>query len=294
MKYACIMQYRQQFPVALMCRVLGVSRSGFYAAQHRPVSQRAHADQRLRLEIRVIHHRSRATYGSPRIHAELRAQGVRCSRKRVARLMQVDGLRAKVHRRFRTTTNSNHAHAIAPNHLARRFAVTEVAALNLVWASDITYVPTREGWLYLAVILDLASRRVVGWSMQPTLAQSLTIDALAMALRQRCPSPGVMHHSDRGVQYAATNYQALLADHGMTPSMSRKGDCYDNAVVESFFATLEWELIENADWHTRAQARTAIFKYIEVWYNRQRRHSTLGYISPVAYEAQRIATPRAA
>jgi transposase InsO family protein len=265
MKYACIMQYRQQFPVALMCRVLGVSRAGFYAAQHRPVSQRAHADQRLRLAIRVIHHRSRATYGSPRIHAGLRAQGVRCSRKRVARWMQVDGLRAKVHRRFRATTNSNHAHAIAPNHLARRFAVTEVADLNLVWASDITYVPTREAWLYLAVILDLASRRVVGWSMQPPLAQSLTIDALAMALRQRCPSPGVMHHSDRGVQYAAMNYQALLAGHGMTPSMSRKGDCYDNAVVESFFATLEWELIEDADWHTRAQARTAIFEYIEVW-----------------------------
>ncbi len=294
MKYACIMQHRQQFPVTLMCRMLGVSRSGFYAAQQRPISQRAYADQRLRLEIRVIHHRSRATYGSPRIHAELRAQGLHCSRKRVARLMRADGLRAKVRRRFRVTTNSNHAHAVAPNHLARRFAITEVVNLNAVWASDITYIPTREGWLYLAIILDLASRRVVGWSMQPTLAQSLTIDALRMALRQRCPGPGVMHHSDRGVQYAATDYQTLLAVHGMTPSMSRKGNCYDNAVVESFFATLEWEVLEGADWYTHVQARTAIFEYIEVWYNRQRRHSALGYVSPAAYEAHRIATARAA
>ena len=161
-------------------------------------------------------------------------------------------------------------------------------------ASDITYVPTREGWLYLAVILDLASRLVVGWAMQATLEQSLTHAALHMAVGRRRPPPGVVHHSDRGVQYAAMDYQQLLARHGMTPSMSRKGDCYDNAVVESFFATLEWELIEGADWHTRVEARTAIFEYMEVWYNRQRRHSALGYVSPLGYEAHRATTARTA
>jgi transposase InsO family protein len=208
--------------------------------------------------------------------------------------MRVADIRAKRRRRWRRTTNSNHAHAIAPNHLARHFAVTEVLGINRVWAGDITYVPTREGWLYLAVILDLASRRIVGWAMQPTLAHSLTSAALHMALQHRRPAPGVLHHSDRGVQYAATDYQALLAAHQILPSMRRKGDCYDNAVVESFFATLEWELIEDADWHTRAAAQAAIFEYIEVWYNRQRRHSTLGYRSPVASEAQLVTPARAA
>lgn len=267
MKYACIQTHRDMFPVALMCRVLGVSRSGFYATQRRAVSQRARTDQRLQHEIGVIYQRSRGTYGSPRVHAELREQGVRCGRKRVERLMRAAGLQAKRPRRFRRTTNSNHPHPIAPNVVDRRLAVTENTAVDRVWAGDITYIPTREGWLYLAVILDLASRMVVGWAMQSTLDQSLTHAALPMAVVHRRPLPGVIHHSDRGVQYAAIDYQALLTTHGMTPSMSRKGDCYDNAVVERFFATLEWELIQPADWHTRADARTAIFEYIEVWYN---------------------------
>ncbi len=294
MCYACIAEHQQRFPVALMCRLLGVSRSGFYAAQRRAPSQRARTDQRLQHQIDAMHHRSRRTYGSPRIHAELRAQGVRCGRKRVERLMRAAGLQAKRPRRTRRTTNSQHAHPVAPNLVDRRFAVTEVSACNRVWAGDITYLPTHEGWLYLAVILDLASRRVVGWAMQPTLDQSLTHAALQMAVLQRRPLPGVVHHSDRGVRYAATDYQTLLRMHGMRPSISRKGDCYDNAVVESFFATLEWELIDGTDWHTRADARTAVFEYIEVWYNRQRRHSTLGYVSPVVYEAQRATTAHAA
>ena len=293
MKYACIVEHRREFPVALMCRVLGVSRSGFYAAQRRPASARDRADQRLRSAIRVIHCQSRRTYGSPRVHAELRAQGVRCSRKRVERLMRMERLHAKTRRRPRSTTNSNHQHTVASNLLQRRFAVTEIAGVNRVWAGDITYVPTREGWLYLAVLLDVASRAVVGWAMQPTIDQSLTQAALHMAVGRRHPKPGVVHHSDRGVQYAALDYQALLAAHAMRPSMSRKGDCYDNAVVESFFATLEWEVIEQADWHTRAEARAAIFEYIEVWYNRQRRHSTLGYLSPLDYESQLASRARA-
>lgn len=294
MKYACIQAHRHRFPVALMCRVLGVSRSGFYAAQQRTMSQRACTDQRLRLDIRAIHRRSRGTYGSPRVHAELRAQGIRCGRKRVERLMRTDGLRAKPRRRYRRTTISNHAHPLAPNVLDRQFAVTDAAGLDRVWAGDITYVPTREGWLYLAVLLDLASRRVVGWAMRPTLDQSLTHHALQLALLQRHPAPGLLHHSDRGVQYAATDYQGLLATHALIPSMSRKGNCYDNAVVESFFATLEWELIQPADWHTRADARAALFEYIEVWYNRQRRHSALGYLSPADYESCLAARARAA
>jgi transposase InsO family protein len=283
-KYAFIATRRHEFPLALMCRLLGVSRSGFYAARKRQPSARTLADQRLRMQICAVHRRSRPTYGSPRVHAELREQGVRCGRKRIERLMRSEGLVAKPRRRQRRTTNSNHPHPVAPNVLARRFAVTAIQQPARVWASDITYVPTRAGWLYLAVVLELASRVVVGWAMQPTLDQSRTHAALHMALLRRRPKPGVLHHSDRGVQYAATNYQRLLAAHGMTPSMSRTGDCYDNAVVESFFATLEWELFERADWHTRVEAKAAIFEYIEVWYNRQRRHSTLGYLSPVDYE----------
>ncbi len=208
--------------------------------------------------------------------------------------MRGEGLAARPRRHQWRATHSNHGHPLAPNRLNRRFAITDIEQFDRVWAGDITYVPTRDGWLYLAVILDLASRLVVGWAMQPTLDQSLTRAALHMALLRRRPQPGVLHHSDRGVQYAATDYQQLLAAHGITPSMSRKGDCYDNAVVESFFAPLEWELIERADWQTRAEAKAAIFEYIEVWYNRQRRHSALGYVRPAVYEAQRRATTQPA
>ncbi len=287
MKYAAIEVHRAQFSVRLMCRVLGVSRAGFYASGKRAVSARVKRDEELRTQIRAVHQQSRRTYGSPRVHAELHAQGERCGRKRVARLMRQEGWRVKVRRRFRpTTTDSRHPHPVAANVLARRFGVKEIEARNRVWASDITYVPTREGWLYLAVILDLASRRVVGWSMGRTLEASLAMAALQMALHARGAGSGLVHHSDRGVQYAALDYQRLLALHQIVPSMSRRANCYDNAVVESFFATLEWELIDRSDWHTRDEARLAIFEYIECWYNPKRRHSSLGYLSPVEYEQQ--------
>lgn len=285
MKYAAITAHQACFPVALMCRALAVSRSGFYAARRRAKSARLKRDEELRTRIRIVHQESRRTYGSPRVHAELQAQGERCGRKRVARLMRQEGLRAKVRRPMRpTTTDSKHTHRVASNLLDRRFAVADIAAPNRVWAGDITYVPTREGWLYLAVMLDLASRRVVGWSMGRTLEASLVIDALRMAIEARCPGSGLLHHSDRGVQYAALDYQELLSRHRIVPSMSRRANCYDNAVAESFFATLEWELIERSDWRTRDEARLAIFEYMECWYNPKRRHSSLGYLSPAEYE----------
>ncbi len=284
MKHACIARSQAEYPVILMCRVLGVARSGFYAAQARAASARAQADRRLRLEIQTIHATSRRTYGSPRVHAELRAQGVRCGRKRVARLMRAAGLAARRRRCYRVTTQSRHPHPVAPNVLARRFAV---AGPNRVWVGDITYLPTREGWLYLAVLLDLGSRRVVGWAMRATLDRGLPLEALEMALAGRQPARGLLHHSDRGSQYACGEYRALLAAHGVTVSMSRTGNCWDNAVAESFFGTLKTELVEGADWMTRAAARAAVFEYLEVWYNRQRRHSALGYLSPVEYEARR-------
>lgn len=287
MKYACIQQHRRDFSVPLMCRVLRVSPSGFYAAQQRAAQgPSAHAvrDAALRRQVRAAFATSGRTYGAPRVHAELRAAGERVARKRVARLMQADGLAATRKRRRVRTTDSRHAAPIAPNRLARRFAPTQVAGPNRVWVSDITYVPTREGWLYLAVVLDLASRRIVGWAMRPTLETPLAVAALQMALTERRPASGLVHHSDRGVQYAAAPYQALLAAHGLVPSMSRRGDCWDNAVAESFFATLEFELLAQHHWATRAAAQRAIFAYVATWYNPRRRHSTLGYRSPAEYE----------
>lgn len=289
MKYACIAAHRLQFPVRMMSRVLGVSRSGFYAAQCREPSARACEDERLRLEIRIAHRESKRRYGSPRI-----AKQIRSSEKRVARLMREDGLRAKKRRRFRATTDSNHRHPIAPNLLEREFAVEAQPGLDQVWVSDMTYIPTREGWLYLAVILDLASRIVVGWALSTRLDRSLALDALRMALDWRSPSPGFIHHSDRGSQYASTEYREHLAYAGARQSMSRKGDCWDNAVAESFFATMEWELIEDADWHTRDIAGRDIAEYIEIWYNRQRLHSSLGGLTPSEYETQLALTTRAA
>jgi transposase InsO family protein len=277
-----------------MCGALQVSRSGFYDWAKRDPSKRTQEEQRLRVEIRSIHRRSRRSYGSPRVHRELRRRGIGCSRKRTERLMREDGIRAKKKRRFRVTTDSNHSRPVAPNLLQRRFAVKAGTGLDRVWVSDITYLPTREGWLYLAVVLDLASRRVVGWAMKDSLETALAADALTMALGSRRPTPGLLHHSDRGVQYASEAYQAILVQHGITCSMSRKGNCYDNAVAESFFASLEWELIEDSDWHTHEEARRAVFDYIEVWYNRQRLHSSLGYRSPAEYEQQLALTPRVA
>jgi len=286
-RYACIARHRGEHPVRLMCRVLTVSPAGFYTWLTRAPSARAIADERLMLNIRVAHERSDRTYGAPRIQRDLRADGLAVGTKRVARLMRQAGLAGEPGRRGRPrTTDSAHDHPVAPNRLARQFDVTGVRRPDRVWVSDFTYVPTREGWLYLAVVLDLASRRVVGWAMDASMDAGLALGALRMALGARRPAAGLVHHSDRGVQYACAEYRALLATHGLLASMSRKGDCWDNAVVESFFATLERELIARRDWRTHAEARQAIFRYIETWYNRQRRHSTLGYVSPVEYEQQ--------
>jgi transposase InsO family protein len=270
-----------------MCRVLAVAPSGYYVWRTRAApSARAIADERLLLNIRISHRASDGTYGSPRVLRDLRDDGLRVGKKRVARLMRQDGLVARRPRSFVRTTDSNHAYPIAPNLLDRHFDVNGVA-LNQVWVSDITYVPTREGWLYLAIVLDLASRRVVGWAMRESLDAELALSAMRMALEARRPAAGLIHHSDRGVQYACSEYQALLAAHGIQPSMSRTGDCWDNAVAESFFATLELELIARHNWRTRDDARRSTFTYIETWYNRKRRHSTLHYVSPVHYEHQK-------
>ena len=286
MRFAFVQAHATVYRVTTMCRVLRVSKAGYYAWEHRQQhgpSARVRADAALAEAIRDVHRASQRTYGSPRIHRELKAEGRRHGEKRIARVMRAEGIRAKTTRRFRVTTQSDHAHPVAPNVLDRQF--TE-ATPDRVWVGDITYLSTREGWLYLAVVLDLASRKVIGWAMRHTLERSLTLDALAMAILRRRPAPGVLHHTDRGSQYACHDYRALLAAHGMTCSMSRRGDCYDNAVAESFFATLKRELADDADWHTRDEARTAVFQYIEVWYNRRRRHSTLGYVSPEQYEQQ--------
>lgn len=267
-----------------MCRVLAVSPSGYYAwCKDSAPCARAIADERLVLNIRLSHRASGGTYGAPRVLHDLREAGLHVSQKRVARLMRQEGLVGHRPRSFVRTTDSGHSYPIAPNLVARQFDVNGLA-VNRVWVSDLTYVPTPEGWLYLAVVLDLASRRVVGWAMRESLAAELALSALRMALAARRPTPELIHHSDRGVQYACDDYRQLLAAHEIRASMSRTGDCWDNAVAESFFATLEVELIARSTWRTREDARRAIFHYIETWYNRKRRHSTLQYVSPAQYE----------
>lgn len=286
MRYAVITRHRREFEVRLMCRVLAVSPSGYYASLKRPASWHALIDEILMARVRIIHQESGKTYGAPRVHRELQAEGLPASPKRVARLMREEGLVARPRKQPRlSTTDSNHDHPIAPNLLEREFDVHGVG-MNRVWVADITYIPTREGMLYLASLLDLGSRRCVGWAMHDTLEVELALSALRMAQAARAPGPGLIHHSDRGSQYTSGAYRAELAAHGMIASMSGKGDCYDNAVAESFFSTLEFELLMKNDWHTREEARRAIFRYIETWYNRKRRHSTLGYISPAEYEQQ--------
>jgi putative transposase len=289
-RFSLIATEKACYPVALLCRVLKVSRSGYYAWHKRPAATRTVQDQRLALEVAAIHAHSRGRYGSPRVHAELRERGQRIARKRVARLMRAAGLRGRERRRFRCTTDSKHQMAIKGNLLARRFAV---AAPNTGWVTDITYLWTLEGWLYLAVILDLFSRRVIGWALSERLERGLALDALAMALKQRQPSSGLLHHSDRGSQYASHEYQQLLARYGILSSMSRSGNCWDNAVAESFFATLKLELVYQTRWSSPAEARSAVFEYIELFYNRQRRHSALGYLCPSQFE-QRHHEPVAA
>jgi putative transposase len=285
-KYACIQANQHEFDIILMCRVLSVCRSGFYAWKRQRLGLRAQSDQQLRLHVRLVHQESSGRYGSPRIQKALKARGISTSRKRVERLMREQSLRGRQRRQFRVTTDSNHEYPVATNVLSRRFAPDLNTDTDRVWVADLTYIPTREGWLYLAVVLDLASRFVVGWSMSKSLSSTIASDALDMAVQRRRPRPGLLHHSDRGVQYASAEYRALLSTHGIAVSMSRKGDCWDNAVAESFFATLERELIDDADWSTRAQAASALFQFIEVWYNRNRIHSSLGYLTPEAYEQQ--------
>jgi putative transposase len=286
MRFTFIEAHRGEFAVVTMCRVLMVSKAGYYAWRGRPMSARARANHRLLLAIRVVHAASERTYGSPRMQRELVAQGHPCGENRVARLMRRAELRVKAKRRYRVTTQSGHHAPVAPNTLARRFAVPTIAGVNRVWASDLTYLWTHEGWLYLAIVIDLGSRRVVGWATRDTLEGQLTRDALAMAVTQRQPAVGLLHHSDRGIQYACDDYQALMEGHGICGSMSRLGDCWDNAVAESFFATLKTELVAGAGWKTRDEARTAVFRYIAMWYNTRRRHSSLGYLSPMEFESR--------
>jgi transposase InsO family protein len=267
-----------------MCHVLQVSRSGYYAWRRRAPSATAQWRAELTEQIRQVHRTSREVYGAPRVHRELLAAEVRCSRKTVAKLMRRAGIRSKMRRRFVVrTTDSRHAHPIAKNRLNRLF---EQAQPDQVWAADITYIPTGEGWLYLAALIDLCSRKIVGWATGDSLAAELSCQALRMALLHRRPKATVLHHSDRGVQYACDEYQQLLTDHGLTPSMSRKGNCYDNAVIESFFGTLKTELVHHEQYATHEAARQSLFEYIEVFYNRRRRHSALDYVSPAEYEAR--------
>jgi putative transposase len=268
---------KAQYPIELMCEALDVSRPGYYAHTRRPASKHAQRDVALGAKIAAIHARSAKRYGSPRVHDELREDGERVSRKRVARIMKQHDLRGKRRRRFRVTTQSEHDDPIASNLLARDFTAS---APNQKWVGDITYIWTREGWLYLAVLIDLFSRRVVGWAMGDSLATELPLRALNMAIQTRRPPRGLIHHSDRGCQYASADYRAVLEHHGIVASMSRKGNCWDNAVAESFFATLKTELVRDIDFLTRAHAHRELFAYIECFYNRRRRHSSLGYANP--------------
>jgi putative transposase len=272
-------------PVPTLCCMLGVSRSGYYAWRSRPPSERASFDAVLSVKIETIHRNSRATYGAPRVHAELRAIGLSCSRKRVARLMRRANLRGCLRERRMKTTYRMALQQAAPDLLGRNFASQEPDRL---WVADITYVRSQEGFIYLSFILDACIRKVVGWSMATHLRTELVIDALQMAIARRKPSPGLVHHSDRGVQYTSVSFGKRLEDGGLLPSMGRVGSAYDNALAESFVATLKTELLYRNAWPTRRAARTAIFEYIEGFYNTRRRHSALGYLSPAEFEEVRL------
>jgi putative transposase len=274
---------KAQYSVEVLCESLDVSRAGFYAWSERPLCAREKRDEQLGAKIAEIHDDSRKRYGSPRVHRELHDGGERVSRKRVARLMRERGLCGKRRRRFRVTTNSNHKQPVASNVLARNFSAD---APDRAWVGDITYIWTREGWLYLAVLIDLFSRRVVGWSMSERLATDVAMNALTMAHGARRPGPGLVHHTDQGCQYASAMYRRALERIGSVASMSRRGNCWDNAVAESFFATLKVELVRDEDFVTRDDARRAIFEYIEVFYNRQRMHSSLDYATPSEVEIE--------
>ena len=283
MKFAFIRDHLRAYPVEVSCDVLEVSRSGYYAWRERPQSPRQARRQVLAAKIAVVHQENRCVYGSPRICRALQATGERVCENTVAKCMRESGLCARKKKKFvPQTTDSRHDHPVAQNLLDRQFSA---ARPNAKWVVDITYIPTEEGWLYLAGVLDLCSRKIVGWSMTDHMQWQLVGDALAMARTQRHPPEGLLHHSDRGVQYACDDYRKLLADAGMELSMSHKGDCWDNAVMESFWSTLKTELVHHERYATRQQARASIFEYIEVFYNRKRLHSALGYQSPEVFEA---------
>ncbi len=281
MKFQLLDAEKAHFPISVLCEVLGVSRSGYYAWKDRPPSARATADAALAVEVAATHARSKARYGSPRVHRALRKRGVRVACKRVARIMRSQGLVAKQKRRFRRTTDSKHSHPIAPNVLDRNF---QPEALNESWAGDVTYIHTSEGWAYLAVLLDLYSRRVVGWAFSETNDTALALEALDRAVSSRSVHAGLVQHTDRGSPYASEDYRRALAGRGIVPSMSRTGDCWDNAVAESFFATLRAELVDHELYATRQAAERSICDYIESFYNTERLHSHLDYLSPVEFE----------
>lgn len=279
MKFAFIDAEKAGWPVSTMCVVLDVSRAGFYAWRERPECERSRRDRALSLRVEASHLQSKRTYGSPRVYEDLKGDGERVGRKRVARLMRQAGLKARVRRRYKSTTMSEHDQPIAPNLLDRQF---EAEAPNQRWVGDTTELITGSGKLYLAAILDLFSRRVVGWALGAVNDRFLTLRALRMAIEQRCPATGLMHHSDQGCTYASEDYRRQLEVNGITCSMSRRGNCYDNAAMESWFSTLKSELGERFDTH--GAAKRELFDYIEVFYNQRRRHSTLGYLSPAQYE----------
>ena len=279
MRFAFIESEKASFPVAFMCRHLGVTKSGFYAWRTRPESGRSREDRRLAVLVRESHDLSRQNYGSPRVHADLQAKQIPISRKRVIRLMRQQGLKGKTRRSWVKTTHSKHDLPVAPNLLDRVFTAN---GPNQRWVGDITYLRTSEGWLFLAVVLDLFSRMVVGWAVSAIIDRHLVIKALDMALQRRGPGSGLLHHSDRGSQYASEDYQKVLEARGIICSMSRKGDCYDNAAMESWFGTLKTELGESFETH--AEGKRQLFDYIEIFYNQKRRHSSLGYVSPAEFE----------
>ncbi len=288
MKYNFIQQMSDRYPIKMICQTLDTSRSGYYDWRKRKQSLREEANEALFKQIYQVHHKSRETYGSPRVHAELEQQGYLCSRNRIARLMRLNGLVGRRKYNKVTTTNSKHSYPIVPNLLNRQFYAEQP---NQKWVSDITYIPTREGWLYLAGIMDLFSRRIIGWDMGAQINSDLVERALRMALYQRQPSKGLLHHSDRGSQYASNQIRKILASNQINVSMSRTGNCYDNAVMESFFSTLKCEWVGFQKYETRVQARKDIFTYIEGFYNTVRLHSTLGYLSPKMYEAKYYQSP---
>ena len=290
MTFGWIEERKGEWPVTQLCRVLEVSRSGFYAWRSRGPSAAETHRAELAEQVAAIHAEVRGRYGSPRVHAELVARGTPCCVNTVARVMREAGIAAKTKREFRQTTDSNHALPVAGNVLDRAF---DPEAPNTSWVADVTYIPTREGWLYLAAVEDLFSRAVVGWSMDATMTSRLVVDALEMGLPRRPEgSSDLVAHSDRGSQYASEHYRRRLAEEGITCSMSRRGNCWDNAPMESFFASLKKELVHHEDYATRAEARASIFEYIEAFYNRVRRHSALGYVAPAEYERAHNPTHR--